>query len=661
MQNASSGASPHTSRPSPAAVSSAGRSGANSRLARLPVLLIVAFFGFLLLPRVQQDAHVTWAFAGVGTGMLLWQVALWRIAARAGRPLLVEFVPPVRQHYIQACVQSCLYAYWGWFWSPIYAQVPLILGQFVFIFAFDALFAWSRGRCWRLTSGPVPIVLSTNLFIWFVDQWFVLQFAMITVGLLGKEFLKWRKDGRTTHIFNPSGFGLFVTALALIATGTTDELTMARPLATTIDGPPHIFLVLFCLGLVVQHFFAVTLMTFAAAVVVVGLNLGYTWATGVYMFVGSNLPAAGFLGLHLLMTDPSTSPRTNLGRTLFGAGYGLGYVVMYDQLGLWLDLELFAKLFPVPILNLAVRRLDRIARSGWAGRLNQRWESALTPRRLNLLHMSMWSLVFFTLLSTHYLPGPNAGNSIAFWKRARAEGKPQADRKLKILAKSQALRMAGKDSGEAANEFGIVITQTHVPSERVDAVSWFGLGASLESTHASQNLLIDFLFLGAAPSAPDLEFAWNRVKQDAAAATRETSAFLLGYAHETGRSVPQDLGRALKLYRECGPAHAFAQKGIARMALGPAGQLFDLDGVEAVLAKEAAAGDAESCWYLAYLYAGGRGAARDEQKAHAMLERACKLGLPRACEALGAPSLPPFVPPGPKELTRPPWATAFPL
>jgi hypothetical protein len=35
----------------------------------------------------------------------------------------------------------------------------------------------------------VPIVMSTNLFIWFVDSWFALQFAMIVAGLLGKEFI----------------------------------------------------------------------------------------------------------------------------------------------------------------------------------------------------------------------------------------------------------------------------------------------------------------------------------------------------------------------------------------------------------------------------------------------------------------------------------------
>ena len=154
----------------------------------------------------------------------------------------------------------------------------------------------------------VPIVLSTNLFIWFRDDWFVWQFAMVTAGLLGKEFIKWTREGRRTHVFNPSGFGLACAATVLIATNSVD-LTWAKPLATTIE-VPGIYLFIFGIGLIVQYFFRVTLMTFAAAAVMIGAGLLYTQVTGVYLFASSNLPAAAFLGLHLLMTDPSTSPRT---------------------------------------------------------------------------------------------------------------------------------------------------------------------------------------------------------------------------------------------------------------------------------------------------------------------------------------------------------------
>src|SRR5690606_15946257 len=109
-------------------------------------------------------------------------------------------------------------------------------------------------------------------------------------------------------------------------------------------------------------------------------------------FGSSNLPAAAFLGLHLLMTDPSTSPRTYLGRAIFGAGYGLGYVVMFELLGAIGAPELYAKLYPVPILNCCVQALDRLAHGdGWLGRLAQRWERARLPLSTNHLHMAVWT------------------------------------------------------------------------------------------------------------------------------------------------------------------------------------------------------------------------------------------------------------------------------
>lgn len=40
-----------------------------------------------------------------------------------------------------------------------------------------------------------------------------------------------------------------------------------------------------------------------------------------------------FLGLHLLVTDPSTSPRTPLGRAIFGVLYGVGVFGLYALLG----------------------------------------------------------------------------------------------------------------------------------------------------------------------------------------------------------------------------------------------------------------------------------------------------------------------------------------
>jgi hypothetical protein len=631
-------------------------------LARLPLLLIGLLFAFLLVPRVQQNAHVVQAFVGTASVLLAWQLVLWFTARRSGRRLAVEFVPPVKQHYIQACVQLCLYVYWGWFWRPIYAQAPLILAQLVFLYAFDALFSWSRGRTWRLASGPMPIVLSTNLFVWFRDDWFVLQFVMVTIGLLGKEFIKWQKDGRLTHIFNPSGFGLLVAAIALLSTGATEQLTLARYLASTIENPPYIFVFLFCLGLVVQHFFAVTLMTLCAAVVILAMNIVHTEVTGTYLFLSSNLPAAGFLGLLLLMTDPSTSPRTNLGRALFGAGYGFGYVGAP---------ELYAKLFPVPILNLTVRWLDRLARSGWTGRLNERWQSALTPRRTNLVHMAVWATIFLSLVGSGYLREPHPGHSVVFWKRAVAEGRFNAERKLRNIAGQQAESNVLPDQpgalavAEACNERGI-LRFGESPGEPAETTyqetrSWFVRGMAFDSKYACANFVLLYLWYGS--GEPDRELLWcmQQLPKIVEQAPTGTGAFVLGLANETGRGVPPNRPRALELYRGCGADDVFAVKGIARLGLAKTGAFVGLDGVEAVLARAAAAGDGESCWYLAYMYAHGRGVESNEAKSRVMRERACELGFVPACEAKGSPALPPFVPPPIPSMRRPPWATAYPL
>ncbi len=635
----------------------------SSPLVRLPLVMIAALVAFVALPRVHGNPHVLWAFVGTAVAMLGWYGALVLGAKRDGRTLAVQWAPPVKQHYIQACVQTGLYAYWGWFWvdhdghSPIFRQLPLILAQWLFLYAFDALLAWTRRRPWWLSSGPTPIVLSTNLFIWFRDDWFVWQFVMVAAGLLGKEFVKWQKEGRRTHVFNPSGFGLAVTAIVLIATGNVD-LTWAKELATTLERPPHVFLFLFCLGLVVQHFFAVTLMTLAAAAVMAAINAGYTASTGVYLFASTNMPAAAFLGLHLLMTDPSTSPRTNLGRLLFGAGYGLGYIVFFQLLGAIGAPELFAKLFPVPVLNTAVQWLDRLARTGAPGRLNSRWETALAPRATNTIHMAVWSSLFAAMYLTGqwgYFRGPHPGDSIAFWKDAVAAGRADAIRRLTIVAGNQAW---GRDSPDAYNELGVLAIERPVHGDERAALRsaghWWAKAASLGSIEACCNLAILDLWPGVRTSDADLGAALRRLRAGADAGSRGLPRFLVGLVYESQGDGQQ----ALFHYQRCGETDLFAVKGIVRIVLGAKGPALGPT-VLARLDEAAAAGDGEACFYLAHVHAAGLGGARDEVKGNELMARAAQLGFPGASVPTPDAKVPPFVSPPRAVTTRPGWATAF--
>jgi hypothetical protein len=313
-------------------------------------------------------------------------------------------------------VQLCVYSYWGWYWRKVYAEAPLILAQILFLYVFDGLLSWSRGRAWRLGFGPFPIILSTNLFMWFRDDWYVFQFLMVATGALAKEFIRWERGGRKAHIFNPSAFGLALFSLVLLVTGTSGH-TWGLEVATALARPRFIYLEIFLVGLIVQGFFGVTLVTLSATATLCVANLIYTHVTGLYFFVDANIPIAVFLGLHLLLTDPATSPRSNVGKAIFGMFYGLGIWVSYAilrRLGLP---EFYDKLLVVPLLNLSVRLLDRAA--GWEplSRFG-RWETGFGLRRLNWIHMGCWGVLFAVMLGTGFVEAPLPGASEAFGQDA---------------------------------------------------------------------------------------------------------------------------------------------------------------------------------------------------------------------------------------------------
>ena len=243
-------------------------------------------------------------------------LAMWNllVQASAGRRrcnlgLEVALRP---QHYVQACAHLAIFAYWGWYWPEVYRAAHLIAAQLVFAYAFDMILAWSRREVYTIGFGPLPIIFSTNLFLWFKPDWFYLQFLMLAVGFAGKALIRWERDGRRTHIFNPSSFSLGLFSVALIAAGATDT-TWGQEIAVTQFYPPQMYLFLFAVALPGQYLFGVTTMTASAVVTMYLFGLAYHAATGVYFFFDSYIPIAVFLGMHLLVTDPSTSPRTDLG------------------------------------------------------------------------------------------------------------------------------------------------------------------------------------------------------------------------------------------------------------------------------------------------------------------------------------------------------------
>lgn len=552
----------------------------------------LALAAFLALPPVRGSEPLTRAFLGVSAGLVLWGLLLWALRAHGGRGFAVEFAAPLKSHYVQASVQLCIYAYWGWYWPQVYVSAPLIVAQILFLYAFEALLTWSRGRAWRMGAGPWPVVFSTNLFLWFRDDWFLLQFVMIATCALGKEFVRWTRDGRSTHIFNPSAFGLGLFSIWLLASGRTTELTWGVEVATTLGYPPYIYALIFGLGLVVQYLFSVTLMTLAAMVALVTLNLAYTGTTGVYQFVDTNVPIAVFLGLHLLMTDPATSPRSNVGRVLFGAGYGIGSFFFYSVLRDWGAPEFYDKLMTVPLLNLSVQVIDRVARGGWLARL-ERWQAHFRPRRVNLAAMGVWATLFAVLLTTGFVQAQHPGASLDFWRKARAEGAPRADENVFRLLEVAADRGSLDAKVDLGEEF---LAGRVVERNEALATQFFAEACQAGHLRGCANLAEQFLAVEGAQPGELVRHALDRLEQACGGGNVGRPCYLIGLAYEQGRGRPWGAARAAECYaRSASLGNVDGALALVRLAAREPGLVASAAPALEPLERACAEGDAEAC------------------------------------------------------------------
>jgi hypothetical protein len=204
-------------------------------------------------------------------------------------------------------------------------------------------------------------------------------------------------------------------------------ITWGQDIAITQFYPPQMYLFLFVVALPGQILFGVTTMTMSAVMTTYVFGLAYYGITGTYFFYDSYIPIAVFLGMHLLFTDPSTAPRTELGRMIFGALYGLSTIVLYDLLGRAGLPTFYDKLLQVPLMNLSIRRIDKAVRSGWL----QRFDPAAigrspAPRRRNLAYVSLWAVLFAAISAAQGVGDNHRGQWIPFWQDACEHDRPRA-------------------------------------------------------------------------------------------------------------------------------------------------------------------------------------------------------------------------------------------
>jgi TPR repeat protein len=583
----------------------------------LPALLTLIFAGFTLLSRVNTNFSLQASFLGAASVLMAGLCLLWWNVVRTGRTLTYEFVPR-RVHWVQMCMHSSVYAYWGWYWREVYHEIPLILAQVVFLYVLDMLVCWSRRDKWILGFGPIPIIFSMNLFLWFRDDWFYLQFVMVAIIVFGKEFLRWKRDGQSTHIFNPSAFALFLTSIVLIATRTT-SITWGDEIATTFLNPPNFFVEMFVLGLIVQALFSVTLVTLSAAVALYVLNIIYTASTGTYMFIDTNIHPAIFLGLHLLVTDPATSPRKNFGKVIFGAGYGAGIFALVPVLEYLGAPVFYDKLLCVPLLNLTVRALDRA--SVWFNRRAPLQAfAAWTPQQANFGFMGIWVAFFAFMVATGFLGGTHPGTDPALWERACGPG---GGRNCEVLARILDVQCQ-HNSADGCFRLGTMLSEgKKLPRVPIGAARSLGRACDIGSQGACASLVS----LVASDGESVLQQPCNQ--GDA------TSCFMLGSLYEVGQAVGRNPERSVALYEQsCAAGFTRGCGTLGEAYISGQGVPRDMTKARQILESACDAGYAPGCFNVAIMHREGIETAKNEPLAEARFRQACSLGYQEACKAL---------------------------
>ncbi|MBS1818140.1 MAG: SEL1-like repeat protein [Acidobacteria bacterium] len=587
------------------------REHGHAALIALPLLPIAGIFSFAMLPRIHANPTLLWSFMSAGGVLLAWWVLL-ALSSR-GRALRTQYLLRP-EHYMQMVAQGAIYTYWAIYWDPIRDAAALIAAQIVFAYAFDWLLSWSRRDTTILSFGAFPIIFSTNLFLRFRDDYFALQFVLVAVAFLAKEFLRWNKDGRRVHIFNPSSFPLAVASLLLLATGTTD-ITWGVDIARQLFQPPHIYLFLFLISLPGQYKFGVTTMSLSAVLTTYLFGLAYFGVTGTYFFVDSYIPVAVFLGMLLLFVDPATSPRTELGRVIFGALYGASTVALYGVLTAFGAPGFYDKLLQIPILNLSIQLIDRAAGSralAWLdpARLGRSWQ----PARRRLAYTSTWVVVFIVMALTQGVGDAHPGNFIPFWQQACADGRRNACRQLDVMVAT-----ACKDgSGWACNEFGLRVAVEQPPAPQVMAAAFtracgFGSGAGCANAAAATS---DIARLR--DDAPNVDDYRVLLRIGKGAITDPPAGVYQRACDQGWLDGCEALAFAFK--NGTPPLPRDAQRAIA------------------LLEKTCAAGNASACFNAAAMYHNGDGLPADEKRAQEYLRKACDGKFLRACDMLATAS-----------------------
>jgi hypothetical protein len=355
------------------------------------------------------------------------------------------------------------------------------------------------------------------------------------------------------------------------------------------------------------------------------LNLLYTRITGSYQFVDSNIPAAVFLGMHLLVTDPATSPRKGLGKIIFGGAYGVLVFASYSLLKQIHAPEFYDKLLCVPPLNLSVRMLDRFSDAVIERLRRTRPLPAWQPKMVNYAWMGVWAGLFAVMTGSGFLIKGNdhPGGHPAFWAKACQNSGSGACETWATVLEASCRENTSDDCvalGNLENE------GKYVAKNAAMAGVSYGRACDLGLAKGCDALITFMRDDGLSALMPACDHG------DGA------SCFILGSLFSGGHSVPKNPAIAFELFQKS--CRSGWPRGCGRLGLSYiVGEGTEINAELAIanFEKGCRGGNAVSCAQAGEFYRRGKLGVKMDL-AQDRFQQACDLGMPAACRQVGVPA-----------------------
>jgi len=565
---------------------------------KIILILHAVLLAFLFFPEIRSNQVLVVSFLGTVILCALWSLLLFSSVSAKKRQLSLNFLL-ARNQWIQLLVQVAIVIAVCMHWSGFTDQLLLIFAQVIFAYIIELLCQFTIRDRVKLGFGPFPIVISINFFIWFKDEYFYLQFLMVALGILFKYLFTWNKWGSKSHIFNPSSLSLCVFSLFLMVTQNTVHLTHAFDVSTKLYSH-NAYLLLFLTGIVVQYFFSVTLMTLFGVATLVLLGMGYHYLTGIYWFIDTNIPPAVFLGLHLLITDPKTAPRSQLGRSAFGILYGISIFALYGLLDYFGTPTFYDKILFVPILNLMAPWIDEKSRY-----IGQRVFSVININKIlpilshNILHITVWVGLFTALIQGGFFSPEHPGRSILLWDNACAEKNKKA---CQISIRLQ-MRECREGRGEICNLLGVKLLEKKADGLPVKGLKipeyYFNEACLLDHAPGCLNFLNRYVFIQRIPSMDLFVLPVLKKVADNCKNGDPNSCYVAGFAFYSGSGVNVSKAKAAFLFDNgCNQNQFVACGKLGHMYLTGDGVVVNSAKAEEYFKKACEGGDKMSCQFL---------------------------------------------------------------